>query len=75
MSKYKSAAYKADLIYLQFYNLIKIPFNVAKVYIFNNNIIENLALDPAYVQTLQHTRGAVAFSSKVYKISYLYSKS
>jgi hypothetical protein len=74
-SKYGSAAYIAGLIYSQFYSLIKVPFDAAKVYIFNNDAMENLALDPAYVQTLQHVGGAVAFSPKVCEISYLCSKS
>ena len=51
-SKYRSAAYKAGLIYSQFYSLIKTAFDVVKVYIFNNKAIKNLALDLAYVQTL-----------------------
>jgi hypothetical protein len=74
-SKYRSPAYKASLIYSQFYSLIKIPFDAAKVYIFNNEALENLALDPAYVRTLQHVSRAVAFSPKVCEISYLKSKS
>ena len=74
-SRYRSLAYKAGLIYSQFYSLIKIPFDVAKVYIFNNEALENLALDLAYIQTLQHMVKVVAFSSKVCEISYLYSKS
>jgi hypothetical protein len=37
------------LIYSQFYNLIKTPFNTLKVYVFNNESLENLALDPGYI--------------------------
>jgi len=61
-SKYGSLAYKAGLIYSQFYSLIKIPFDSAKVYIFNNKALENLALDLGYVRTLQHVGRAVTFS-------------
>jgi hypothetical protein len=74
-SKYGSLAYKAGLIYSQFYSLIKVPFDAAKVYIFNNEALENLALDPAYVRALRHVSGAVSFSPKVCEISYLHSKS
>ncbi len=72
---YRSSAYKASLIYSQFYSLIKVLFDAAKVYIFNNEAIENLALNLAYVQTLRYVSKVVAFSPKVYEISYLYSKS
>ena len=74
-SRYRSPAYKAGLIYSQFYSLIKVPFDAAKVYIFNNEAMENFALDPAYVWTLKHVSKAVAFSPKVCEISYLHSKS
>jgi hypothetical protein len=55
---------KDGLIYFQFYKLIKTPFNLLKVYVFNNNFIENLALDLKYI----------TFSKAVYEFSYLYSK-
>lgn len=73
-SKYRSGAYRAGIIYSQFYSLIKVPFDAAKVYIFNNEALENLALDPSYVQTLQHEGRARTFSAKVCQISYLHSK-
>jgi hypothetical protein len=69
-----SCAYKAGLIYSQFYSLIKTSFNAAKVYIFNNKALENIALDPGYVQTLKQAGKGVAFSQKTCKISCLYSK-
>ncbi len=37
------------LIYSQFYALIKTPFDLAKVYIFDNDSMENLALDLGYI--------------------------
>jgi hypothetical protein len=40
------------LIYSQFYGSIKTPFDSSKVYIFNNDSVENLALDPGYIQSL-----------------------
>jgi len=41
------------LIYSQFYGLIKTPFDSSKVYVFDNDSVENLALDPGYIQSLQ----------------------
>ncbi len=64
-SKYESSAYQARLIYSQFYSLIKVPFDAAKVYIFNNEALENLALNLSYVQTLQHEGRAKTFLAKV----------
>jgi hypothetical protein len=69
-----SCAYKTGLIYSQFYGLIKISFDAAKVYIFNNEALENIALDPGYVQTLKQAGKGVAFSQKTCEISYLHSK-
>jgi hypothetical protein len=40
------------LAYLQFYATIKSPFNVSKVYVLNNQAIENLTLDLNYVRSL-----------------------
>jgi len=40
------------LIYSQFYLLIKGPFNILKIYIFNNKSLKNLALDPRYIRSL-----------------------
>jgi hypothetical protein len=40
------------LIYSQFYALIKTPFDSLKVYVFDNNSVENLALDPGYIRSL-----------------------
>jgi hypothetical protein len=37
------------LIYSQFYTLIKTLFDLAKVYVFNNDSVENLALDLGYI--------------------------
>ena len=62
------------LIYSQFYALIKTPFDLAKVYIFNNDSVENLALDLGYIRSLQQEGGSITFSKAVYKFSYLYSK-
>ena len=41
------------LIYSQFYALIKTPFDSTKVYVFDNDSVENLALDPGYERSLQ----------------------
>jgi hypothetical protein len=40
------------LIYSQFYGSIKTPFDSSKVYVFDNDSVENLALDPGYIQSL-----------------------
>ncbi|TGO31676.1 hypothetical protein BHYA_0443g00030 [Botrytis hyacinthi] len=40
------------LIYSQFYGLIKMPFDLFKVYVFENNSVENLTLDLGYIQFL-----------------------
>lgn len=62
------------LIYSQFYMLIKTPFDSSKVYIFNNDSIENLALDPGYIRSLQQEGGGITFSKAVCEFGYLHSK-
>ncbi|KFZ25087.1 hypothetical protein V502_00434, partial [Pseudogymnoascus sp. VKM F-4520 (FW-2644)] len=69
-----SQAFQDGYIYGQFYNVVKSPFDAAKVYIFNNNSLKNIALDPAYVRSLYKAGGATAFSQKASLTSYLYSK-
>ncbi|EWY79586.1 hypothetical protein FOYG_17280 [Fusarium oxysporum NRRL 32931] len=63
------------LVYSQFYNLIKVPFDAAKQYPFQNRHTESMALDPSYLLD-QHnsTRGAHAHQSRVqcaYRLSKL----
>ena len=43
---------KDGLIYTQHYALIKNLFDTSKVYIFDNESLENLALDPGYIWSL-----------------------
>ena len=62
------------LIYSQFYALIKTPFDSAKVYIFDNDSVENLALDLGYVRSLQQEGGSITFSKAVCEFAYLYNK-
>lgn len=62
------------LIYSQFYELIKTPFDSTKVYVFDNDSVENLALDPGYVRSLQQEGGAITFSKGVCEFAYLHSK-
>ncbi|KAF2279842.1 uncharacterized protein EI97DRAFT_438948 [Westerdykella ornata] len=62
------------LVYSQFYANIKTPFDDSKVYVFDNEAIENLALDPGYVRSLQQQGGSATFSESVCKASYLHSK-
>ncbi|KAH7261583.1 hypothetical protein BKA59DRAFT_539329 [Fusarium tricinctum] len=37
---------REGLIYSQFYNLLEIPFDVAKQYSFQNRYLKKMALDP-----------------------------
>ena len=62
------------LIYSQFYGLIKTPFDSSKVYIFDNDSVENLALDPGYIRSLQQEGGGITFSKGVCEFGYLHSK-
>ncbi|KFZ11705.1 hypothetical protein V502_07447 [Pseudogymnoascus sp. VKM F-4520 (FW-2644)] len=70
----QGAETKDGLIYSQFYGLIKTPFDSAKVYVFDNDSVENLALDPGYVRSLQQEGGGITFSKGVCEFSYLHSK-
>ncbi|HEV2644800.1 MAG TPA: hypothetical protein VGU46_00395 [Acidobacteriaceae bacterium] len=69
-----SQAFKDGYVYGQFYNKVKAPFDSAKVYIFNNENLENIALDPAYVRSLNRAGGSAAFSQQAGLLSYLASK-
>lgn len=62
------------LIYSQFYGLIKTPFDSSKVYVFDNDSLENLALDPGYIRSLQQEGGGITFSKAVCEFGYLHSK-
>ena len=62
------------LVYSQFYANIKTPFDDSKVYVFDNEAVENLALDPGYIRSLQQQGGGATFSENVCKGSYLHSK-
>jgi hypothetical protein len=54
--------------------LIKTPFDSSKVYVFNNDSVENLALDPGYIRSLQQEGGGITFSKGVCEFDYLHSK-
>ncbi|KAF2844277.1 hypothetical protein T440DRAFT_523630 [Plenodomus tracheiphilus IPT5] len=62
------------LEYSQFYGLSKTPFDTSKAYVFYNEALENLALDPGYVRSLQQQGGGATFSKGVCEVSYLHSK-
>jgi hypothetical protein len=62
------------LIYSQFYVLIKTPFDTSKVYVFDNESLENLALDPGYIRSLQQEGGGITFSKRVCEFAYLRGK-
>ncbi|KAI8647970.1 hypothetical protein NCS56_01549800 [Fusarium sp. Ph1] len=63
------------LVYSQFYNLVKVPFDAAKQYPFQNRHTESMALDPSYLLDQRNsTRGAHAHQSRVqcaYRLSKL----
>ena len=61
-------------MYSQFYGTIKLLFNVSKVYVFNNKVVKNLALNPSYVCLLQKQGSGISFNKKSCIASYLYSK-
>jgi hypothetical protein len=62
------------LVYSQFYALIKTPFDTSKAYVFDNESLENLALDPGYIRSLQQQGGGITFSQAVCTFAYLHSK-
>ncbi|KAF2628000.1 hypothetical protein BU25DRAFT_299317, partial [Macroventuria anomochaeta] len=66
---------RADgLVYSQFYGLIKTPFDTSKAYIFQQDAVENLALDPGYIRSLQQEGGGITFSQAVCEKAYLHMK-
>jgi hypothetical protein len=62
------------LVYSQFYGLIKTPFDTSKTYVFSNESLENLAVDPGYIRSLQQEGGSITFSKAVCEFGYLHSK-
>ncbi|KAH6973965.1 hypothetical protein EDB80DRAFT_868011, partial [Ilyonectria destructans] len=46
---HKSREVLESLLYSQFYNLIKIPFDPARQYPFQNPQLEKMTLDPSYL--------------------------
>ncbi|KAF4470696.1 hypothetical protein FALBO_2410 [Fusarium albosuccineum] len=62
------------LIYSQFYSLIKIPFDAAKQYPFQNRYLEKMALDPSYLADCERsTRGSRANQASL-QLAYRLSK-
>ena len=70
----RSTKRKDSLVYSQFYSLIKTLFNTAKAYVFNQEALENLALDPGFVRSEQQEGRAVTFSKLVLKRAYHHIK-
>ena len=58
----------------QSYGSIKTPFDSAKVYVFDNDSVEILALDPGYVRSLQQEGGVIIFLKGVCEFAYRNSK-
>lgn len=65
---------KDGLVYSQFYVKAKALFDSSKIYVFNNDSVENLALDPGYVRSLQQEGGGITFSKGVCEFAYIHSK-
>ncbi|KAH6982416.1 hypothetical protein EDB80DRAFT_768352 [Ilyonectria destructans] len=62
------------LLYSQFYNLIKIPFDAARQYPFQNPQLEKMALDPSYLADCEgSTRGSHANQASL-QLAYRLSK-
>lgn len=65
---------REGLVYSQFYNLVKIPFDVAKQYPFQNRYLEKMALDPSYLADCERsTRGSRANQASL-QLAYRLSK-
>jgi hypothetical protein len=62
------------LVYSQFYALIKTPFDTSEAYVFDNESLENLALNPGYIRSLQQQGGGITFSHAICTFAYLHSK-
>ncbi|KAF4993207.1 hypothetical protein FDECE_13485 [Fusarium decemcellulare] len=71
---HQSREAQEGLLYSQFYNLIKIPFDAAKQYPFRNPQLEKMALDPSYLADCENsTRGSHANQASL-KLAYRLSK-
>jgi hypothetical protein len=71
---YNSREAREGLLYSQFYNLVKIPFDAAKQYPFQNPQLEKMALDPSYLADCEKsTRGSHANQASL-KLAYRLSK-
>ncbi|KAF9776909.1 hypothetical protein IL306_004841 [Fusarium sp. DS 682] len=65
---------REGLIYSQFYSLVKIPFDAAKQYPFQNRHLEKMALDPSYLADCERsTRGSHTNQASL-KLAYRLSK-
>jgi hypothetical protein len=73
-----SASTGADLagglVYSQYYNLIKAPFDAQKVYALQPPVYENLALDPLYLRSLREAGRATIADHATLKRGYLLAK-
>ncbi|KAL1648604.1 hypothetical protein SLS61_006731 [Didymella pomorum] len=62
------------LVYSQFYRLVKAPFNTSKAYVFKQDTLKNLALDPSYAKSLKQEGRASVFTEAACKKAYLHIK-
>ncbi|KAK4117984.1 hypothetical protein N657DRAFT_606891, partial [Parathielavia appendiculata] len=62
------------LVYSQYYNLIKAPFDAQKVYALQPPVYENLAIDPVYLRQLRRAGRATVADQAALKKAYVLSK-
>jgi hypothetical protein len=62
------------LVYSQYYNLTKAPFDAQKVYALQPPVYENLAIDPLYLRQLRQAGRASITDQATLKKGYLLSK-
>ncbi|KAF6806870.1 hypothetical protein CPLU01_15855, partial [Colletotrichum plurivorum] len=74
LSHPKSPERQAGLVYSQYYNLIKVPFDSAKQYPFQNSQLECLALDPLYLKQREEAGRAVGAKLSTLILAYRLSK-
>lgn len=73
-ARLRSYTSQSRYVYSQFYNIIKMSFDAAKIYPFSNKGLKNLALNPDYVRGLYKAGSTTAFLQEAIRKSYIYSK-
>lgn len=70
----RGADLAGGLVYSQYYNLIKAPFDAQKVYALQPPVYENLAIDPLYLRQLRQAGRASIADQAALKRGYLLAK-